>query len=360
MAEVDINTLTMEQYLSLSRENQALGMVKPEIGGNVNFKIKSQLMRELREDTFSKNKNEDGHDHIDRHDRTSSRNISSSSDTGGLAAVISKLDNLRHDMKKLKQNVHAIQVGCQICEGPYLDKECPLNEEVKLVEEVKYGASVNVIPRNIFKYLRLANLRNANMLVQMTDMTKKAPLGNDRTIFDMEKKDHNFMIPAAKILLINNNEPSFPPGTPPLKSLKTYNSQDMQEQQVKKNLRLNENILVKHFCKPIVQTYNGKARMCPTSDPDKSIYDRGVKIYGRSRVGNLRICYANWYRENSHDNKPRPRDYTFREWMMVKVGHTNVNESIKKALLKSWVIDRFKEALDPDKDPMKRSSDDYK
>ncbi|GJV76665.1 hypothetical protein Tco_1508249 [Tanacetum coccineum] len=42
-------------------------------------------------------------------------------------------------MKKLKENVHAIQVGCQTCEGPHLDKECPLNEEVKSVEEVKYG-----------------------------------------------------------------------------------------------------------------------------------------------------------------------------------------------------------------------------
>ncbi|GKE82859.1 hypothetical protein Tco_1552859 [Tanacetum coccineum] len=39
------------------------------------------------------------------------------------------------------------------------------------------GASVNVIPRNIFEYLRLANPRNTNMLVEMADMTKKAPLG---------------------------------------------------------------------------------------------------------------------------------------------------------------------------------------
>ncbi|GJY76328.1 putative ribonuclease H-like domain-containing protein [Tanacetum coccineum] len=65
--------------------------------------------------------------------------------------------------------------------------------------------------------------------------------------------------------------------------------------------------------------------------------------------------YTEWYKENSLDNKPRPRDYTFREWMIVKVGHTNVNESVKKALLKSWVIDCFEEALDPDKDPMERS-----
>ncbi|GJV88538.1 hypothetical protein Tco_1532476 [Tanacetum coccineum] len=220
----------MEEYLALSRENQAPGVVIPEIGGNVNFEIKSQFMREFREDTFSENKNEDAHDHVDRflnivslfnilgvlqnaallhvfpftltgsakrwvdgltpgavntwdllkiafiqsvdprhkqpskgpipgmtptqaliviqtmadhsqkwHDGTSSSNISSSSNNDGLAAIVSKLDNLRCDMKKLKENVHAIQVGCQICEGPHLDKECPLSEEVKQLEEVKYG-----------------------------------------------------------------------------------------------------------------------------------------------------------------------------------------------------------------------------
>ncbi|GJX80093.1 hypothetical protein Tco_0328242 [Tanacetum coccineum] len=66
LAGVDVDTLTMEQYLALSRENQASGVVKPEIRGNVNFEIKSQFMRELREDTFSRNKDEDSHDHIDR------------------------------------------------------------------------------------------------------------------------------------------------------------------------------------------------------------------------------------------------------------------------------------------------------
>ncbi|GJS53935.1 hypothetical protein Tco_0627297 [Tanacetum coccineum] len=86
------------------------------------------------------------------HDRTSSRNVSNSSNTDGLAAIISKLDNLGCDMKKLKENVHAIQVGCQICEGPHLDKECPLNEEVKQLEEVKYGEfrrSALLVPRNV-------------------------------------------------------------------------------------------------------------------------------------------------------------------------------------------------------------------
>ncbi|GJS14898.1 putative ribonuclease H-like domain-containing protein [Tanacetum coccineum] len=61
----NIDNLTMEQYLMLTRGNQAPGVVRPEIRGNVNFKIKSQFMRDLREDTFLGNKNNDTHKHID-------------------------------------------------------------------------------------------------------------------------------------------------------------------------------------------------------------------------------------------------------------------------------------------------------
>nr|GEW31563.1 hypothetical protein [Tanacetum cinerariifolium] len=66
MAEEDIDNLTMEQYLTLTRGNQAPGMVKPEIRGNVNFEIKSQFMRELKKDTFFENKNDDAHEHVER------------------------------------------------------------------------------------------------------------------------------------------------------------------------------------------------------------------------------------------------------------------------------------------------------
>ncbi|GKF95210.1 hypothetical protein Tco_0287945, partial [Tanacetum coccineum] len=46
MARENIDNLTMEQYLTLTRENQAPDMVRPEIGGNVNFEIKNQFMRD--------------------------------------------------------------------------------------------------------------------------------------------------------------------------------------------------------------------------------------------------------------------------------------------------------------------------
>ncbi|GJS93483.1 zinc knuckle CX2CX4HX4C containing protein [Tanacetum coccineum] len=71
------------------------------------------------------------------HDGTTIWNIGSSSSNDRLAALVNKLDNLGRDMKKLKENVHAIRVGCQICEGPHFDRDCPLNEEVKQVEEFR-------------------------------------------------------------------------------------------------------------------------------------------------------------------------------------------------------------------------------
>ncbi|GJT95704.1 reverse transcriptase domain-containing protein [Tanacetum coccineum] len=288
-------------------------------------------------------------DHIQKwHGGTLSRSLNSNSNTDGLAATVSKLANLGCSMKKMKENVHAIQVGCQICEGPHLDKECPLNEVAKQVEEAKYGefgrptpfngnnggkyrvgppgyytrtdnrppygekrpsleelmnkhleesarrstkmnewimklqesaeeihsratneipssstgqckvvnddletqhrpissrklinkegwttkdsqcqllpkelnpgnftlpctignfnfygmadlgASVNVMPRNIFEYLKLANLRNTNMLVEMADMTKKAPLGIIENILVIIDK---FLFPSDFIVI---------------------------------------------------------------------------------------------------------------------------------------------------------------
>ncbi|GJY26713.1 hypothetical protein Tco_0401439 [Tanacetum coccineum] len=54
------------------------------------------------------------------HDGTSSRNVNSSSNTDGLAAIVK----------------------------PHLDKECPLNKEVKQLEEVKYGEFRQSAPFN--------------------------------------------------------------------------------------------------------------------------------------------------------------------------------------------------------------------
>ncbi|GJR03921.1 reverse transcriptase domain-containing protein [Tanacetum coccineum] len=72
--------------------------------------------------------------------------MDSSSNSEGIAAIVNKLDSLGRDMKKLKENMHTIQVGCYACEGAHLDKECPLNEELKSVKKVKYGEIGRSLP----------------------------------------------------------------------------------------------------------------------------------------------------------------------------------------------------------------------
>ena len=49
MEVIDIDTLTLEEYLAMTREEQGPGLVRPIIGADVQFEIKPQFMRELRE-----------------------------------------------------------------------------------------------------------------------------------------------------------------------------------------------------------------------------------------------------------------------------------------------------------------------
>ncbi|GJZ91643.1 hypothetical protein Tco_0663570, partial [Tanacetum coccineum] len=66
MGEVDIETLTIEQYLALDHGDTRRGVRNPKIEGNVDFEIKVWILRELRDNTFSRNDNEDAHEHVGR------------------------------------------------------------------------------------------------------------------------------------------------------------------------------------------------------------------------------------------------------------------------------------------------------
>nr|GFC16557.1 hypothetical protein [Tanacetum cinerariifolium] len=145
-------------------------------------------------------------------------NIESSSNSEGITAIVRKLDNLSRDMKKLKENVHAIQVGCQNCGGTHLDKDCPLNKEVKSVKEAKYdefkrfhlsvmelSASVNVIPKSMFEHLKLAHLKKTDMLVEMADMMKRSPIG---IVENVLVKIDKFLFPSDFVVMDINIESS--------------------------------------------------------------------------------------------------------------------------------------------------------
>ncbi|GJR06059.1 hypothetical protein Tco_0529043 [Tanacetum coccineum] len=60
------------------------------------------------------------------HDRTSSKSIGSISNSDGLAAIVSKLDNMGRGMKNLKENIHAIQV--EEVKYKEFERPAPFNE----------------------------------------------------------------------------------------------------------------------------------------------------------------------------------------------------------------------------------------
>lgn len=45
-----------------------------------------------------------------------------------LTKIMAKVKNMDRRMTKMDQSVHSIQVGCGICNGPYLTRDCDLDE----------------------------------------------------------------------------------------------------------------------------------------------------------------------------------------------------------------------------------------
>ncbi|GJX84876.1 hypothetical protein Tco_0335650 [Tanacetum coccineum] len=208
--DVDISTLTLEQYLALIRDDIRPGVVKPEIGTDVEFEINSNFMRELRHKLFTGTDDEDW-------------NISSSSDTDGLTAVISKLDNLGHDMKKLKENVHAIQVGCQICKGPHLDKECPPGYYTRIDNQTYSGEKKPNLVETINKYMEEATKRQAEQdewLKTFCQNTKNSRIDHDKIIQKLESQVKTLaaevetkvaQLKECKMIFANDGTPLYTP-----------------------------------------------------------------------------------------------------------------------------------------------------
>ncbi|GJS38821.1 oligopeptide transporter [Tanacetum coccineum] len=188
MSDIDINTLTIEQCIALIRDNNRLGVVKLEIGNDVDFEIKIHFMKELRRNLFASTKDEDAYEHV-RRLRVFPITLTGAAlrwknmlPTGSITTwdllekafiwrycppfkIARKLEEIQNfkqairqgsndssddiDIQKLKENIHAIQVSCTICEGTHLTQECPIKNESKNVNQVKY---IGFLEETVNKY----------------------------------------------------------------------------------------------------------------------------------------------------------------------------------------------------------------
>ncbi|GJY41982.1 retrovirus-related pol polyprotein from transposon TNT 1-94 [Tanacetum coccineum] len=123
-------------YLALTRGNQASGVAKPEIRGNMNFKIKSQFMRELREDTFSGNNNDDAHEHMERVlDIVSSFNIPGVSHDAVMLRVfpITLTEAAKRWVYKLPPGTIE---SWNLLKKAFIQRYCPPSKTAKQLEEI--------------------------------------------------------------------------------------------------------------------------------------------------------------------------------------------------------------------------------
>ncbi|GJR94767.1 hypothetical protein Tco_0266941 [Tanacetum coccineum] len=102
-------------------------------------------------------------------------------------------------MLKFKENIHAIQVSCKICEGTYLTQEFPLRNESKTIEQVKENTDLNLekldaVTKNLevkVEKLTQAVLTNegntvvkVNANMEKAREVKKEPVPRDLPIFN--------------------------------------------------------------------------------------------------------------------------------------------------------------------------------
>ncbi|GJY96286.1 reverse transcriptase domain-containing protein [Tanacetum coccineum] len=313
MAEGEIDNLTMEKYLALTIGNQASSVVKPETEGNplkdgwIDFRhepsipgisLKKPLSKgtvhrpkplsNLKKSGTSSRKETRHYTklgngimiyYINALLMTSiairSRNIENSSNSKGIDAIVNKLENLGRDMKKLKENVHAIQVGCQNRGGAHLDKDCPLNEEVKIIEEAKYGEFGRPAPFSYGTKYRVGPPR------YYTYVNNHPPFGEKR--------------PSLEELMNKHLEES------------TQKRAEMEEW-VKK-LQENAEINTRN------QSASLKNLETQIEQLTKEFHTKAANEMNNSSIGQCKAMYAN--KETPRDNKPHEASFVFDKYTHV-------------------------------------------
>nr|GEU53798.1 hypothetical protein [Tanacetum cinerariifolium] len=133
------------------------------------------------------------------HDGSSSWNIDSSScNSEGITAIVSKVNNLCRDMKKLKENVHAIQLPSKKLDPRSFILLCS-NGRLDFNNALAYlGASINVMPFSMYKRLGIGRLEPINMGIEMADNMKCTPKG---IVENLLIKINKFIFPVDFVIL---------------------------------------------------------------------------------------------------------------------------------------------------------------
>ncbi|GJS11658.1 hypothetical protein Tco_0368454 [Tanacetum coccineum] len=283
------------------------------------------------------------------------------------------------------------------------------DNEIKVSAKVNFGNPNELCKSEEFTIIRysigideefITLSPETNMLVEMADMTKKAPVGivenvlvdhslfmlridvfnkeillgvgEDIIVFDMNGIVHHSVSLVEKVCMINevSEEKSFNPLVIS-DDLFSYDSLFLRECNGGDRIhRLDEHRNIKKWeCNNDNERRNEKGKEMSFSDLllikyGNSIINDAVRarmftdpIHQEDLILSMKSYFPNSSQENRI--KPRPRDYPFMKWLKLKTGHTNVNKIVKNAVLNEWILDCYEDESETSKDPYSRSLEEY-
>ncbi|GJV32045.1 phospholipase-like protein [Tanacetum coccineum] len=202
------------------------------------------------------------------------------------------------------------------------------------------GAGINMMPKSLFKHLKLAKLKKTNMVIEIVIDTLEKPdetillgrpflamihaqinvfrgeislvVGNEKVKFDMNGEICHSMVPLKKIYMASSiqereyfNPHEMENNDSPALEQRTFHcskegvdsidsSSDSQENKV--GSHLSENVSRWHVCKPVhinFKVCEEYYRIRPTCNPDLSFCSGYDAIYGKEENGMLKqwICF---------------------------------------------------------------------
>ncbi|GJU58970.1 retrovirus-related pol polyprotein from transposon TNT 1-94 [Tanacetum coccineum] len=205
--EIDIETLTLEQYRTLSHKNIQVRIKRLEIGEKDAFEIKSPLLRELRDNTLSEKKSKDVMEHLRKEQLSDDweeliynppvmDGIPSSS-TSVQQECAMKVEP-PHKMPISKIETFAEKVPPKENDLGSFVLPCIIGNTTVSNALADLGASSSVMSFSMFKRLGLGNPRPVNMVIEMADRSVQSPKGIVKNVL---VKIHKFIFSVDFVIL---------------------------------------------------------------------------------------------------------------------------------------------------------------
>ncbi|GJU55883.1 phospholipase-like protein [Tanacetum coccineum] len=367
MDGINIDDLSIKQYLRLTQKTRHLACYFNAVQSNNEFDYDSKDM-ELDEEA----------DYInDEESAEMEKHMKMQKDKSEEDALIAIIKSIREEVKAVIEKKQS-----NTSEADKIKEVSSMASDDTMEDDADLDARVNVMPKSIYEYLDMDNLRNANILDKAADTTYQEPLG---TVENILVKIDKFEFPCDFVVTNMTNElgDTIILGRAFLEStraqidvFKEEISLGISEDKVKFDMNRNyyqSDITIKrvymasvgqeeesfnlveigqdlflglikrwHIRKPVKIFYDdGTGEDCgmwPTCDPNSNFCYGYEEVFGRDEHGTLRqyVCFRD------HERRTVKRSCMgFANFLQVYYGHQRIGDTTRQRRYYEWVAQNY-------------------